>query len=239
MIITAHLGHSFSLATCRRRMQPSIFRTMCEAETHTRRGASQRVPIIGRSIDETIMTNEVDIGLPEKLEVVRHGSHVEIVRKWFGWQIVVMTGFAIFWDAFLINWYTQVVPRGDRMAMYFPLVHVAVGIGITYYVVAGWCNRTHIVVGNGNVSVRHRPIPWFGNTKVDASNLRQLYAKEHVTRSRRGGESSSYEVRAVTHDGRNMKLVSGLETSEQALYIEQEIERYLGIKDAPVVGQIG
>jgi hypothetical protein len=184
------------------------------------------------------MANTIEIGLPEKLEVFQHGSHMEIVLKWFGWRIVVMTGFAIFWDGFLINWYTQVAPRGDRMAMYFPLLHLAVGIGISYYVVAGWCNRTYISVGNGNVSVRHRPIPWFGNTEFDASNLRQLYAKEHVTRSRRG-ESSSYAVRAVTHDGRNVKLVSGLETSEQALYIEQAIEKYLGIRDAAVVGQIG
>ena len=127
----------------------------------------------------------VDIGLPEKLEVFRHGSHVEIVRTWFGWQIVVMTGFAILWDAFLINLYTHVTRRGDPMAMYLPRARRR---GNRHHVLCrgGVVQPNLLFVGNGNVSVRHRPIPWFGNTKFDASNLSELYAKERVIQSRRG-----------------------------------------------------
>lgn len=184
--------------------------------------------------------NETNVGLPEKLELFHRGSHIEIVWTWFGWQIVVMTAFAIAWDGFLVNWYLNVVPQsGNQMAMYFPLVHVAVGIGITYYVVAGWLNRTRITVGNGKVAVRHRPIPWFGNTDIDTSNLKQLYTKENIRRSRNGNRYSTYEVRAVTRDGRNARLVSGFHTSEQALGVEQEIEKYLGIKDVPLTTEIG
>jgi hypothetical protein len=32
--------------------------------------------------------------------------------------------------------------------------------------------------------------------------------------------------------------VSGLESSEQALFIEQEIEKHLNIKDTPVKGEL-
>jgi hypothetical protein len=184
------------------------------------------------------MTDEIDIGLPEKLALVHHGSHIEIVLKWFGWQIVAMTGFAIMWDGFLINWYLNVAPNANRMAVYFPLIHVAAGIGITYYVVAGWLNRTRISVGNGKVAVRHGPIPWFGNADIDASNLKQLYTKENTRRSRRSSYST-YEVRAVTQDGRNTRVVSGLETSEQAFGIEREIEKYLGIKDTALRNETG
>jgi hypothetical protein len=49
---------------------------------------------------------------------------------------------------------------------------------------------------------------------------------------------ATYEVRAVTQEGRNTKLVGGLETSEQALSIEQAIEKRLGIRDVPVAGQL-
>jgi hypothetical protein len=185
------------------------------------------------------MIERIEVGLPEGLDVVRHGSHIEIVRKWFEWKVVAITGFALLWDGFLINWYMNVAPRADPMATYFPLIHVAVGIGITYYVIAGWLNRTHILVGRGKVIVHHRPIPWFGNSEIDASTLKQLYAQERVIQRRRGRSTSTFEVRAVTHDGRNRSLVGSLASEEQALSIEREIEKHLGIRDIPVAGQIG
>jgi hypothetical protein len=183
------------------------------------------------------MEKKIEIGLPDKLELFHRGSNIEIVRTWFGWQILLMTGFAIFWDGFLFNWYSK-VDKSDAAMAYFPLLHVAVGIGLTYYVVAGWFNRTHVRVGLGKIAVRHRPIPWFGNKELEGSNLKQLYAKEKLSYSR-NSTSATYEVHAITHNGQNIKLVGGLETSEQALYIEQEIEKYLGIEDIRVKGEIG
>lgn len=43
----------------------------------------------------------------------------------------------------------------------------------------------------------------------------------------------------ITNSGNDTKLLSGLKTSEQALYVEQEIEKYLGIKNKPVRGELG
>ena len=185
------------------------------------------------------MAERIGVGLPEGVDLVQHGSHIEIILKWFSWKVVGLTAFALFWDGFLINWYVNLAPRmKDPMAFYFPLLHVAVGLGITYYVVAGWFNRTRILVGSGRLTVRHSPLPWFGNTEIDSSTLTQLYTQERVTHSRRGPSYSRFEVRAVTQDGRNTKLVGGLETSEQALSIEQEVEKRLGLRDVPVAGQM-
>ncbi|MEW6208245.1 MAG: hypothetical protein AB1631_07750 [Acidobacteriota bacterium] len=181
------------------------------------------------------MGKKIELGLPDKLELYHRGSAMEIVRKWFGWQIVFMTAFAIFWDGFLFIWYSKVGDSAEPMSMYFPLLHVAVGIGLTYYVVAGWLNRTHILVSRGKIAVRHAPLPWVGNTELEVSNLKQLYAKEKRSRSD-NGTSTTYEVHAIAHNGRTIKLVRGLETREQALYIEQEIEKYLGIEDIPDTG---
>ena len=184
------------------------------------------------------MAEKIDIGLPDKLGLFHHGSHIEIIRKWFGFQIVFATFFAIIWDGFIYNWYSMIGENTDPMAIYFPLLHVAAGIGITYYAIAGWFNQTRITVGRGKLIVRHEPLPWLGNTEIDTLNLKQLHTKEHITRGK-NGTYVTYEVHATTHNGKNTKLVSGLDTSEQALYIEQEIEKYLGIKDIPVKGEIG
>lgn len=183
-------------------------------------------------------SNEMEIGLPEKLELIQHGTHIELVQRWFGSKIVVITLFAVIWDAILINWYLVAGSNRDPMAFYFPLLHVAAGIGISYYALAGWFNRTHILISSAAIEARSGPLPWFGNKKIQSTDIKQLYAKENISESRRG-TSVTYEVHVITNDGRNLKLLGGLDTSEQALYIEQQIEKYLGIENKPVRGEIG
>jgi hypothetical protein len=185
------------------------------------------------------MDDRIEVGLPDKLEINRRGSEIEIVRTWFGPQVLFMTVFAVFWDGFLYFWYSKLgeLKGGmDSMAFYFPMIHVAVGAGITYYVLCGWLNRTRITVGRSKVSVRHGPLPWFGNLEMDATAIKQLFAKEIISSSR-SGNTVRYDLNALTRDGRNIKFISGIENSDQALYIEQEIEKFLGIKDGLVKGE--
>jgi len=190
------------------------------------------------------MPERMELGLPDKLELRDQGTGIEIVRKWFGWKVILATAFAVFWCGFLFMWYSLAfafgsVFRGElTFAALFPLIHVAVGVGLAYTALTGWVNRTRITVDQGRISVRHGPLPWLGNKDLDGTTLKQLYSKEKITRGR-NSTSVTYEVHALTTSGRNEKLLSSLETSEQALYIEQEIERYFRIEDAPVRGQIG
>jgi hypothetical protein len=178
------------------------------------------------------------IGLPQGIRVEQDGATMEIVRRWFGWATVALTAFIVLWDAFLVFWYTIALSLGAPAIMiWFPALHVAVGLGMTYTAVAGWVNRTVIRVGTGVVSVRHGPLPWFGNADLDSVDIKQLYCKEKVTRSR-SGTSLTYEVRVITRDDRNVRLVGGLPGSEQAIYLEQAIEKYLGIVDQPVKGEL-
>ena len=184
------------------------------------------------------MEKKIELGLPDKLELHHRGSAMEIVRKWFGWRIVLATAFAVFWDGFLFIWYSNADDGAEPMVAYLPLLHVAVGIGLTYCAVAGWFNRTHILVSRAKIAVRHGPLPWVGNAELEVSNLKQLYVKEkHMQYNRT--TSTTYEVHAITHNGRTIRLVRGLETSEQAFYVEQEIEKYVGIEDVSVKGESG
>ena len=186
--------------------------------------------------EQVAMAEKIELGLPDSLELIRHDSYIEIVRKWFGAQFAFLTAFAIFWDGFLFFWYSKAFASGNLITLLFPLLHVAVGIGLTYYVVAGWFNRTHIYVSHGKMAVRHGPIPWFGNKELDTSSFKQLYTKEKISRNR--NRTVTYETHVITRDSKDLKLVGGLDTSEQALYIEQAIETYLGIEDMPVKGGI-
>jgi hypothetical protein len=76
-----------------------------------------------------------------------------------------------------------------------------------------------------------------GNKQFKADLLQQLYTKRHVSHSK-NGTSINYELRVTTTDGRDEKLMGGFNKQEQALFIEQEIEKFLGIEDRPIRGEV-
>lgn len=179
----------------------------------------------------------LDIGRPENLQFHDHGTHIEISRKWFGSEILVMTVFAIVWDGFMINWYGMALGSGNLITILFPIGHVLVGAGITYYVIAGWFNKTYILASLLEVGVRHSPVPWRGNIKIPSGDLRQLYVK-NTTSWYNNNRSEIFEVRVISKSGENLKLVGGLKSQEQGIFIEQKIENYLNIKPEAVPGEV-
>lgn len=179
------------------------------------------------------MGERVELGLPDKLEFYDFGSFIEIVRKWFGLKIVVFTCFALVWDLLLFDMFSNPQMRGNLVEFLSKLPHLAAGIGLNYYVIAGWFNRTHVQVSDGKIIIFHEPLPWYGDMELYTNELKQLYTKKKIY----GGEVGPYtlyEVHVLTTHGRDIKLLRGLETSEQARYIEQKIEKYLHIEDRPV-----
>jgi hypothetical protein len=104
-------------------------------------------------------------------------------------------------------------------------------------VLAGYLNRTIMTVNRSLFTIKHAPIPWPGNRLLNPLEITQLYCKEQMHRNK-GSVSYTYEVHAVLKNNERAKLISGLDSSEQALYIEQEIERFLNIEDQPVRGEL-
>ncbi len=56
-------------------------------------------------------------------------------------------------------------------AISFPLIFV--GVGASYDALAGWLNRSHVVANKQLIGIQHRPLPWFGNRDIEASDLKQ------------------------------------------------------------------
>ncbi len=72
------------------------------------------------------------------------------------------------------------------------------------------------------------PLPWLGNMKIPAGEIRQ----------RRGGTSTRYHLNAITGQNRKLCLVRDVPAADVALYLEQEIEKALGIEDRKVAGEM-
>ena len=137
----------------------------------------------------------------------------------------------------MLFWFGTAIARGIWPMAAFGTLHGAVGIGLSYYVLAGYINRTVIKVNRNMLTIKHGPLPWFGNKQLHSHDLAQLYCKECMHRHK-NSSSCTYEVHAILKDGQHAKLVTGLDESEQALYLEQEIERFLRIEDQPVRGEM-
>lgn len=71
--------------------------------------------------------------IPEGFDLIKTSDGVIIRRNWLTWAIAPMAFFAVFWDGFIIFWYaTALKTHGPLIMILFPLLHVAVGVGLTY-----------------------------------------------------------------------------------------------------------
>lgn len=185
---------------------------------------------------------EIPLAVPESINVTRDGQGLTISRRWFGAGIIFMTVFAVFWNGFLAIWFGIAISQGIGIMAAFGSIHALVGIGMIYYVIAGYRNYTHVRVNPESIAVTHEPMPWFGAKSIPSQGIQQLYSKRRVSSSSsssgRSRTSVSYEVRVIDGQGRDISLIKGLQEDNQALFIEQAIEKHLGIKDRPVRGEM-
>lgn len=184
------------------------------------------------------------VARPETVSIEEFPDGPRIVRKWFRLYVLGLAAFCVFWDGFLVFWYSTALSGGvrgehgaDLMAILFPLLHVGVGVGLTYFVIASIFNRTIVRADRGGLAITHGPIPWRAPRPLDRSEVTRVYCRDHYTQYR-GSAKLSYSVNAIDHSGRKVKLLSGLADKDEALFIERWIEERLGLPDEPVEGEV-
>ncbi len=190
------------------------------------------VPALGNA--QAAGPEPIPVPLPANVHVEPRGRDLVIVRRWFSWVYIFLAFFCVIWNGFLAFFYGIIISAGAGFPiLLFPALHVAVGLFLTYMTLAGFVNRTTFTVERDHLTVRHGPLPWRGNVDVPTTSLLQLFCTEQVSRSR-NGTTTRYSVEGVLRDGSHLKLATALDTREQALFIEQTLEKHLGIQDRRV-----
>jgi hypothetical protein len=177
------------------------------------------------------------VPLPKRVQVQDFGHSFEISRRWFSPMFLFLAVFCVFWNGFMLVWHGIALASGAWFMSLFGLLHTAVGLGLLYFTVAGFINATVICVAQGMIDVRHGPLPWPGNKSLSVHDVSQLYCRETVQHNKNGTQCT-YEVMVLRQDNVRETLVKGLTDADQALYIEQELERHLRIQDQPVAGEL-
>ena len=174
-------------------------------------------------------------GRPENLEIEDTPLRLRLSRRWYHPGLFFLLFFCIAWNSFLIGWYAMGSQMGDVgiIMFIFPIGHVAVGVSLTYGVIAGFLNRTTVEVSASELSVKHGPVCWKGNQRLAASEISQIYCKVSKRAVRaEGSPAMAPTLYAKLHNDRRIKLLAKAGELETQLYLEQRLEERLGIRDA-------
>lgn len=179
----------------------------------------------------------------QKIKFYENNRELYIEFKWFTPIAFFLIFFCIAWDSFLIFWYSM-AGEGEAPLIFFifPVGHIAVGVGLTYYTICLFINKTFIAIDDDTVKIKHAPLPWLGGKKIPVSDIEQLYVKEKINNN--SGMSHSYELRCILTNDEDVKLISDKElgisnSASNAKMLERKIEKFLGIQDYSVEGEYG
>jgi len=168
---------------------------------------------------------------PDAIEKVdEYDSSLHLKKKWRTWLVIPLIFFCIAWDSFLVFWYaiafSQMNPQSAEfwLMTLFPIGHVAVGVALTYLVVASLLNTTSIRIQQGSLSVRHRPVPWREPTTLETSEIRGFELEHSAWRARMHPATFEQNCSLAAHmrNGSQKILLRGLPAA-QARYIAYEL----------------
>jgi len=194
----------------------------------------------GEQDDQTFTNKITELDLPNKLTLNLYDDYMHMTLSWFGVKTVTATLIAVFviGTSYMLFFSGSMTMTGSPlMIKLLPWISAISVTGILYYMLTTWLNKTHIFVSENAIEVKNRPLPWFGNKRLETKNIKQLYTKEVISTSTSSNRSSSYDLHIVSLDEDDVTLMN-VDKSEQALFIEQQIEKYLGIKNFGVRGEI-
>ncbi|MCK5682516.1 hypothetical protein KAJ27_00280 [bacterium] len=121
---------------------------------------------------------------------------------------------------------------------YSNLADAFFAISAAYGALAILVNKSVIRVTSFSIDIDHKPLPWPGNKSIKSKDIDQIYCKVKVHHGSGASKGYTYEVHASMREGMPVKLISGLPESDQALFLEQEIEKFLKIEDKWVAGEM-
>ncbi len=177
--------------------------------------------------------------MPEGTDVLELNDSLDIRLNWLKAHpqgaLGFLTFFAIFWNGFL-----AFMVMSTSIGVSFLSIHLLVGLGLIYYLATIYLNYTDVIVNESYIEIDHRPIknPFVRSKRIESDDIDQLYVTKYVSSRTNGNPNYAYGLYAILKtNGKKINLVKGM-NKETQLYLEQEIERYLKIKDRPVSNAI-
>lgn len=177
-----------------------------------------------------------EVIMPPGIEAYHLASELNIEISWRKSLSGFFVFFTIFWNAIVLPMALFAVLSGAYFMLLFMSIHLAIGIGFLYYILASLWNTTYITVDQFNLSIEHKPLkmPFYPNRYIPTHEFEQFYVEKYSSGKTNGRPVYAFGLFGIKKDKERIKLVKGLKYPKQALYLEQEIERFLKMPDHPV-----
>ncbi len=177
--------------------------------------------------------------VPEGVEVLKLKAELDIRLNWRrtaskeGRKFLLV--FTTIWNLFLLPFVFISFVSGNLSILLFLSLHLAVGVGLLWYMAASMLNSSSLTVTPRRFKVRSYPvpIPVFKSRDLDTGEIQQLYVSRYTNSKTNGVPNYAYALYAVKTDGTKLQLLRGMNRETQR-YVEKEIENFLGIKNRPV-----
>ncbi|CAM2067636.1 hypothetical protein SCOR_19800 [Sulfidibacter corallicola] len=178
----------------------------------------------------------LDAAVTPGMDIRRSESGLSLTRRWYlprHWLLMLL---ALVWNGFFLLWLAR-TPGFDPLLRLMAGVNLGFGFILFYGALVFLVNRTSIEVDSGRLRLRHGPFPWRRGLSVEIAQIDQLYCSERLVR-RRGRAFPVYQVNIFLNNGERRLLLREIYDVNQALYVENQIERFLGIQDRPILGEV-
>jgi hypothetical protein len=170
--------------------------------------------------------------LPEHFRVQENDGSTTLSWRWFHAGHVLTALLSVAWLGIPTALYNHFFKDGAHwLVTLLLLLILAPGVFLVYITLAGFLNTTRVEASRGGLRIQHGPLPWWGNLHRPGRELTQLYGQAEKGQT-------TYKLLALDREGHEVLLLEHLETEVQTLYLEQALERALGIEDRPVEGEL-
>lgn len=191
------------------------------------------VPAAAQSAGSSVPATPGDSERPRLVALEESRSGVRMSWRWWTWAHLFLVFFCIAWDGFLVFWYAMALFAPGKggfawLAILFPICHVAVGVGLTYFVIASAFNRTVVTLDAHELRVRHGPMPWLGNRTIERKRIHRLKLSATVSNNR-SGYSTTYGLLAELDPDGQQTVIRSFQDAEHATYVARMLAARLEV----------
>lgn len=180
---------------------------------------------------------------PEKWVIEESAGVRRITRYWYSdaWFLWVLL--CLIFGGGAIVWGVAALRREELgLALACPLPMLLLVLLGAYGTAATLVNHTVIALGDSHLEVTHGPLPiyWRRNARLPRPGIAQIYCTYATVYTKEGSNvmiGASVNVNALMDDGGQRLILNDI-PREEGMFLEQQLEDWLGIVPARVPGQV-
>ncbi len=176
---------------------------------------------------------------PKGIHIENRGIDLLISSKMDGFAKGFFTFFSLFWNAIVFVFVFTALASKNYEILLFISIHLTVGLAIAYYTISLYINKYEIIVDKRHLKTQYGPMkfPFKKTHYVESGLIKQVFCQKYVAGTVNNVPQFSFKVSIYKNDTATIDLLKGLKSYNQALYIEQQIESFINIIDAPIEGE--